>query len=88
MGFGCNGLGWGGWMGLGGGWGGLVMPLAFAVGVLVLLGLGTALLARQLRGRPAAVDTGDAPLEIARRRLAAGDITVPQYEEIRDRLRS
>ena len=88
MGFGCSGLGMGSWMGLGGGWGSLLLTLALGIGVLALLGVGTALLARQFRGRPAAVGTGDAPLEIARRRLAAGEISIPEYEEIRGRLQS
>ena len=88
MGFCGNGLGLGSWMGWGGGWGGMILPLALFAGLLVLLGLGAALLARQFRGRPVVARTGDAPLEIARRRLAAGEITIPEYENIRDRLQN
>ena len=86
MGYLCNGFGWGSHMGWGGGWGSLLLSLAFFLGVLALLGLGAALLARQLRRRPVAAGLDDRPLEIARRRLAAGEITVSEFEEIRDRL--
>ena len=88
MGFCGNGVGLGSWMGWGGGWGGMILPLAFFVGMLVLLGLGAVLLARQLRGRPVVAGTGDAPLEIAQRRLAAGDITITEYEKIHDMLQN
>ena len=88
MGWCCGGLGWGGW-GAGGGLGtiGLVLNLIFFVGLLIVLGLGIAWLARQM-GRRAAGPGGPDPLEIARRRLAAGEITLAEFEEIRDRLRS
>jgi len=87
MGFCCNGFGWGGW----GAWGslgtiGLILNVVFFVGVLAVLGLGTAWLVRQLSRRPAASGARVDPIEIARRRLAAGEITVPEFEEIRDRL--
>jgi uncharacterized membrane protein len=52
-----------------------------------LLGLGIAWLVRQMDRRSAAPGGPD-PLEIARRRLAAGEITLAEFEEIRDRLRS
>ncbi len=81
MGLCCHGFGWGGWWG----WGGLVLNLAFLVGLLGVLGLGGVWLMRQI-GRPPAGPRAD-PLEIARRRLAAGEITVAEFEEIRDRLR-
>ena len=67
MGFCCRGFGWGGWMGWGGGWIGLLLNVALFVGVLILLGLAAAW--------------------IARRRLAAGEITVAEFEDVRDRLR-
>jgi len=86
MGFCCNGFGWGGWMG--DGWIGLILNLALFAGVLVLLGLAAAWLARQFRRTTPTAETAPDPLEIVRRRLAAGEITVPEFEEIRDRLRS
>lgn len=88
MGWCYNGFGWGEW----GTWGslgtlGVILNLVFSVGVLVVLGLGTAWLARQLGRRPMAPEAGVAPLEIARRRLAAGEITIAEFEEIQNRLR-
>jgi len=89
MGWCCSGLGWGGW----GAWGGLgliglILNLVLFVGVLAVLGGGTVWLVRRLsRGAPAP-KAGTDPLEIARRRLAAGEITLAEFEEIRDRLRS
>jgi len=87
MGFCRNGFGWGGW----GTWGGLgtiglILNLVFFVGVLAVLGVGTLWLARRFGRRPLAPQAGVDPLEIARRRLAAGEITVTEFEEIRDRL--
>lgn len=83
MGWCWNDFGWGGWGGLGGI--GLILNLVLFVGVLAVLGLGTTWLVRQIR-RPAASQAGGDPLEIARRRLAAGEINVAEFEEIRDRL--
>jgi len=85
----CGGWGWGGW----GAWGGLgiiglIVNLAFFVGLLSVLGLGTTWLVGQFRGQPRASEVGGDPLEIARRRLAVGEITVAEFEEIRDRLRA
>ena len=87
MGWCYNGFGWGGW----GTWGslgtlGLILNLVLFVGVLAVLGLGTAWLVRQLGHRPTTPETGTAPLEIARRRLAAGEITITEFEEIRGQL--
>jgi uncharacterized membrane protein len=87
MGFCCNGFGWGGW----GAWGslgtvGLVLNVVFFVGVLAVLGLGTVWLVRQRGRRSVDSEVGEDPLEIARRRLAAGEITLAEFEEIRDRL--
>ncbi len=86
MGFCCGGFGWGGWGAWGGlGTAGLILNLVFFVGVL---GLGTAWLVRRLGRRPLVPAVGVEPLEIARRRLAAGEITVAEFEEIRDWLQS
>ncbi len=87
MGFCCNGFGWGGW----GTWGGLgivglLLNLVFFGGVLAVLGLGNAWLVRQLGRPPTAPEVGVDPLEIARRRLAVGEITIAEFEEIHDRL--
>ena len=41
---------------------------------------------RRLGRRPLAPAAVVDPLEIARRRLAAGEITVAEFEEMRDRL--
>lgn len=78
-----HGLGWGAW----GGWGlfGPILTLVFTVGVLAALGLAIAWLVRQVAGRPRPASGVD-PLELAQRRLAAGEITVAEYEEIRARL--
>ena len=88
MGGSCGNLGWGGW----GAWGGIgtvgmILNLVFFVGMLVVLGLGTAWLVRQLTRRPTVPEARGEPLEIARQRLAAGEITVAEFEEIQDRLR-
>ncbi len=85
MGFCGNGFGWGAWGGLG--TIGLVLNLILFAALLIVLGLGTAWLVRQVVRKPAGLGGPD-PLEIARRRLAAGEITLADFEEIRDRLRS
>lgn len=84
MGFCCNGFGWGAWGSLG--IVGPILSLVFFVGVLAVLGLGAAWLVRQLARRSAIPEAGEDPLEIARRRLAAGEITIAEFEEMRDRL--
>jgi uncharacterized membrane protein len=66
----------------------MIVSLLLFVGLLVLVGFGVVLLVRQIAGRPVPAAAGDAPLEIARRRLAAGEITITEYEEIRGRLQS
>jgi len=86
MGF-CEGFNWGGW----GTWGGLgivglILNLVLFVGLLAILGLGITWLIRQLGRRPAVPETGVDPLGIAQRRLAAGEITIAEFEEGRDRL--
>jgi uncharacterized membrane protein len=72
---------------MGGGWIGLILNLVLFAGILVLLGLAAAWLTRQFRRATPTGTPGGDPLEIARRRLAAGEITAPEFEEIRDRLR-
>jgi uncharacterized membrane protein len=64
----------------------LILNLVFFTSVLAVLGLGTAWLVRQFSRRPMIPRAGGDPLEIARRRLAGGEITTPEFEEIRDRL--
>jgi uncharacterized membrane protein len=88
MGFCHNLFGWGGWMGMGGGWFGLILNVALFASVLALLGLAGVWFTRQLRRATPPTETGPDPLEIARRRLAAGEITVPEFEEIRNRLQT
>jgi uncharacterized membrane protein len=83
--------GWGG--GPWGSWGGtlgilgLILNLVLFLGLLALLGVGIIWLARQI-GRAPAGSAGPDPLEIARRRLASGEMTLAEFEEIRNRLRS
>jgi uncharacterized membrane protein len=69
-------------------------PLGFigpVIGLLIMLGLLALIvvaLVRLLRGRPARV-AGQAaldPLSIAKSRLASGQITTEQYEQIKQRL--
>jgi uncharacterized membrane protein len=73
-------------MGMGGGWLGLLVSLGLFLGTLLPLGLAAIWLARQLQ-RGTTPSAAPEALEIARQRLAAGEITVPEFEEIRDRLR-
>ena len=81
MGWCWNSLGWGGT------WGGLILNAVFFAGMLVVLGLGTVWLVRRLGRGPLAPLASD-PLEIARRRLAAGEITAAEFEEIRERIQN
>jgi putative membrane protein len=85
MGVCYGGLGWGG-MGLIG----PILSVVLFAGVLGVLGLGAVWAIRQLgRGERATSPPrpGGEPLEIAQRRLAAGEITTEEFEEIRERLR-
>jgi uncharacterized membrane protein len=77
-------------MGAGGGWIGMILSVALFAGVLALLALAVVWFAQQSRRTMPTSETArdPDPLEIARRRLAAGEITVPEFEEIRNRLRS
>ncbi len=95
---GCCGFGWehlGTWGGLGMGLIGLLLNLLFIGGLLVVLGGGVFWIVRQVRATsPSTAPTVERQverpeaLEIARRRLAAGEITVAEFEEIRERLQS
>jgi uncharacterized membrane protein len=69
---------------------GMIVNAVVLIGGLALLGLAIVWLVRQINRRPAsAVPMASAdPLEIARRRLASGEITIAEFEEIRDRLQS
>ena len=84
MGYCWNGLSWGGWGGLG--ITGLILNLVFFAGVLAMVGLGVTWLVRQFIRQPVALQAEGSAPEIARRRLAAGEITIAEFEEIRNRL--
>ena len=81
MGF-CR-FGWGHWGGMG--IIGPILGLVIFAGFLVLLAFGIRWLVRQSAPRTNAAVSTDA-LDIARRRLAAGEITVAEFEEIRTRI--
>ncbi len=86
MGFCCGGLGWGlgGWGGLG--ILGLILNVVLVIGLGILVVLGVRWVARQFAPRGDAGPAQTDALEIARRRLAAGEIGVQEFEEIRKRL--
>jgi uncharacterized membrane protein len=70
---------------------GLILSLILFAGVLAVLGLGAVWVVRKLGQGEATMSSSrsmDEPLDIARRRLAAGEITTEEFEEIRDRLRA
>ena len=81
----CSGIGWGGWGGMG--MLGAILSLVFLVGSLGFLGLGATWLVRQIGRQGAPSEPQSDVLEIARRRLAAGEITVEEFDEIRSRVR-
>ncbi len=100
MGFYGHGFNWAhtggrgmGWHGMG--WGGMgifawVLGLVFFLGLLALLALVAVWAFRQFGQEGAPVKSSAAvgdPLDVARQRLAAGEITLEEYEEIRERLR-
>jgi uncharacterized membrane protein len=71
----------------GGGWIATLFGLTLFVGLLALLALGAIWLARRMRLQPATVTAGRSePLELARRRLASGEIAPAEFEELRERL--
>jgi uncharacterized membrane protein len=94
------GHGWGrggGYMWGGGGGGGILgivgslLGLLFVLGLLALVVLAAVWLLRRSPARASGTisgqrDTGE-PLDAARRRLAAGEITLEQYDRIREELR-
>ena len=73
-------------MGMGSGWIGLILNIALFTGALILLGLAAVWLIRQFRRTTPMVETAPDPLKIVRRRLAGGEITIVEFEKIRDRL--
>lgn len=90
MGITCGGLGgWGhmgGWTGVG--WIGPLFGAAFLVGIFALVTLGAVWVARRAGPeRSSGSGLREDPLDLARRRLAAGEIDATEFEEIRDRLR-
>jgi len=89
MGARYSGFGWGG-LGTWGGLGiiGLILNLVFFAGFLTVLGVGTVWVMRQVRRRPSDPAGRPDPLDIVRQRLAAGEITATEFEEIRERLGS
>lgn len=90
MGWGCPGCG------LGGSWGsigllGMLPGLLIFFGILALLVIATIWFLRRFRYSRISTETSDDrsdPLQIAKQRLAAGEITTAAYEEIRDRIHS
>ncbi len=92
MGFCANNLGWGGWGRMGGwsslGWLGPLFGITLFIGLVALLAVGSVWLVRRAGQQPVTMPrSGSEPLAIARHRLAAGEITPAEFEELRDRLR-
>lgn len=100
MGCWVDGLGWGhmgGWDYMGGwghmgawggdGWVATLFGVTLFLGLLALLALGAVWLARRTGVQAATVTPGRGePLELARHRLASGEITPTEFEELRQRL--
>ena len=80
MGFGCSGFGWGGWMP----WGSSMIGFLVLLGVLLVLGLALVLVLRKAHRRTAVTEPASSALETAKRRLASGELSVVEFEEIRD----
>jgi uncharacterized membrane protein len=77
----------GGWTGLG--WLGPLFGLSLFIGLIGLLVIGSVWLVRRTTQQPVmATQTGQDPLELARRRLATGEITPDEFEDLRRRLQS
>jgi uncharacterized membrane protein len=79
-----------GW-GNSGSWGtlsviGLILNVVIIAGVLALLVFGVRWIVRQFRPQSGAQGMETDALEIARRRLAAGEMNPTEFEEIRARL--
>jgi uncharacterized membrane protein len=88
-GFGLGGFGHMGAFGHMGGWGpiaGVILFLGLLGALAVLAVLAVLLLRRSNRG-PLASSAGAGPLDAARQRLAAGEITTAEFDNIRERLR-
>ena len=80
---------WNAWGWSGGGHMGFIGPIVgglLVLGFLVLLAVLVIWLVRRPGQRSAVVEMSTEPLEIARRRLAAGEITVEEYEVLREKL--
>lgn len=89
----CSGLGWGNWAHMGGFAGlGIIGPflgVAFIAVAAAALALGAVWLGHRASRSPLKDSRQErVPLEVARQRLAAGEITAAEFEEIRDRLRT
>lgn len=92
MGFCARSLGWGGWGHMGGwsglGWLGPLFGLVLLAGLIGLVVLGALWMARSGDQRPAtAGPTHSEPLAIAQRRLAAGEISRAEFEDLRNTLK-
>jgi uncharacterized membrane protein len=82
MGFGCNGIG----MGWGGGIVGWIVPLLSWGVLLVGLVIGIFWLVRLFGRASSGTAATEKPLDATRRRLALGEITLGEFDEVRDRL--
>jgi uncharacterized membrane protein len=87
MGYCWNGLGMGGM----GGWGGLgivgfILALLFTLSLLALVVVAALWLVRRSGQQVQTSGSGVGAIDIARQRLAAGEITVSEFHEIRQRL--
>jgi uncharacterized membrane protein len=86
MGYCWNGMGWGGWTGMGAI--GFILGAVLWAAVLALLAVMAIWLVRRLN-RPSQQGSaaGETTLDAARRRLAKGEITLGEFDEIVHRLR-
>ena len=73
----------------GSGWGTLggILGILFFLGVMLVLVVAAVWLFRRLSRQSQSPRASEDALEIARRRLAAGEITIADFEEIRETLR-